>query len=278
MNRPDSFDFYARGYPADSQDLPLVINGFSLDYEQEPIDRPNGLVFNTLLQIVSGAGEIIIDRKKAVAQQGTAVFLKANTPYAYYTTTGIWITNFITFSGSICEQILSALHIDQSGVYHVADPENLSKHFLRIARIQKISTKQQHRLLSKALYSLLLDTSLNVQYITANQPAVFNESLQTVIQHIEEHYFEPISLNQLASLVNLRKEYLCTLFRKHMGQTIFNFIQSIRIAHARIYLNQFPEKTVQDISLMCGFENTSYFCRVFRQVEKNSPQKYRQLH
>jgi hypothetical protein len=63
MNRPDSFDFYARGYPADSQDLPLVINGFSLDYEQEPIDRPNGLVFNTLLQLLSTEKRLSLNKE-----------------------------------------------------------------------------------------------------------------------------------------------------------------------------------------------------------------------
>lgn len=278
MNSQVPFDIYAQGFPADSQNLPLVINGVVLNYEQEPIERPNGLPFNTWLQILSGAGEVIVDRKKAIACEGTAILLKANTPYAYYATTGKWIVNFITFSGSVCEQILSALHIEQSGVYHVADPENLSRHFRKVARIEKISARQQHRLLSKELYSMLLDTSLNVQYITANLPAVYNESLQTIIQYIEEHYYQPVSLDELASQVNLRKEYLCTLFKKHMGQTIFSFIQSIRIAHARIYLNQFPEKTVQDISLMCGFESASYFCRVFRQVERTSPQRYRQIH
>lgn len=278
MISPDSFDIYTQGFPAGSQYLPLAVSGVELNYEQEPIERPNGLPLNTWLQVLSGSGEVIVDRKKAIACEGTAILLKANTPYAYYATTEKWIVNFITFSGSVCEQILNTLNIEQSGVYHVADPENLSRHFRRIARIEKISAKQQHRLLSKELYSMLLDTSLNVQYITANLPAVYNESLQTVIQYIEEHYSQPVSLDQLASQVNLRKEYLCTLFKKHMGQTIFNFIQSIRIAHARIYLNQFPEKTVQVISLMCGFESASYFCRVFRQVEGTSPQKYRQIH
>ncbi len=197
------------------------------------------------------------------------IFLNANTPCSYYATTGSWKTNYVTFSGSVCEQILSSLHIDQSGVYYVADPQNLTKHFLIIARIRRTMPLQQHRRLSKALYSLLLGMAVNVQYISGNESVIYNESLQAVIQYFEAHYFKPISLDQLATLVNLRKEYLCTLFKKHMGQTIISFVQTIRIAHARIFLNQFPEKTVQEISSMCGFESASYFCRVFRQVEKN---------
>ena len=264
-----------KGYAADVKQLPLVLNSFALDYQQEPIDRPNGLPLNTWLQIIHGSGEVIVDGKKTVAGEGMAIFLKANTPYAYHATTENWQTNFITFSGTVCEQILSALRINQSGVYHVADPENLRKHFHRIARIRGLSALQQNRALSKALYSMLIDLSWNVQYITADLPAIQNESLQLVIKYVEEHYFEPLSLGDLAVLVNLRKEYLCTLFKKHMGQTIFHFLQSIRIAHARIYLKQYPEKTVQEISLMCGFESASYFCRIFRQVVKTSPQRYR---
>jgi YesN/AraC family two-component response regulator len=263
-------------FMTDRQQLPLILNGFAMDYRQEPIERPNGLPLNIWLQIVHGSGEVIIEGKKIVAQAGMAVFLKANSQYAYHALCENWITHFITFSGSVCDQILSALHINQSGVYHVADPENLSKHFHRIARIRSFSTSLQNRALSKALYSMLLDLSRNVQYITADMPAVQNESLQLVIQFIEEHYTEPLGLDDLAILVNLRKEYLCALFKKHMGQTIFHFLQSIRIAHARIYLKQYPEKTVQEISLLCGFESSSYFCRVFRQIEGTSPQRYRQ--
>jgi AraC-like DNA-binding protein len=267
---------YTHGYPAGDQRLPLIISGLALDYHQEPIERPKGLQLNTWLQIVSGSGEVFINGKKAIAHEGMAIFLKADTPYAYHATTAGWITHFITFSGSVCDQILSALNIDQSGVYHVADPANLSRHFRKIARIRHTSNMQQNRLLSKAFYSMLLDLSLNVQYLTTDLPAIQNDSLQSVIRYIEEHFFEPISLDDLAQLVNLRKEYLCTLFKKHMGQTIFHFLKSIRIAHARIYLNQYPEKTVQEISLMCGFESSGYFCRVFRQIEGTSPQRYRQ--
>jgi len=276
MNKPTSAGIYSSGYPDDEQRLPLTVKGFALDYQQEPIERPKGLPLNTWLQIVSGTGEVFINGKKAIAREGMAIFLKADTPYAYHATTAGWITHFITFSGSVCEQILSSLNIDQSGVYHVAVPANLSRHFRKIARIRHSSNMQQQRLLSKALYSMLLDLSLNVQYITTDLPAILNESLQSIIRYIEEHYFEPISLDDLAQLVNLRKEYLCTLFKKHMGQTIFHFLQSIRIAHARIYLNQYPDKTVREISLMCGFESSSYFCRVFRQIEGTSPQRYRQ--
>ena len=65
MNRPDIFDMYTQGFPAGSQYLPLAVNGVELNYEQEPIERPNGLPFNTWLQIISGSGEVIVDRKKS---------------------------------------------------------------------------------------------------------------------------------------------------------------------------------------------------------------------
>lgn len=276
MTKQVTTDNYTQGYPDGGQRLPLFVAGFALDYLQEPIERPRGLPLNTWLQIVSGTGQVCIDGKRAVAREGDAIFLQAGTPYAYRATTAGWITHFITFSGSACDQILRALNIDQSGVYHVADPANLSRHFQKFARIRHVSNMQQNRLLSKALYSMLLDLSPNVQYVTTDLPAIRNDSLQSIIQYIEEHYHEPVSLDDLAQLVNLQNEYLCTLFKKHMGQTIFHFLQSIRIAHARIYLKQYPEKTVKEIGLKSGFESASYFCRVFRKIEGTSPQRYRQ--
>lgn len=269
---------YQRGFPDDRQELPLLLVGLAVDYDQEPIDRPNGLPYHTWLYIVSGSGEVIVDGRKAIAHAGMAVLLKAHTPYAYSAAGETWRTHYLTFGGTVSDALLAALHLDISGVYHVSDPANMIRHFRRVERIRRQTGAQPHRLLSKALYAMLLDQSVNVSYISATQAAVQNETILSVIRTIEANYGSPIGLDQLAIEAGLTKEYLCALFKKQMGQTIGHFVQSLRIAHARIFLIQYPERTVSEISRMCGFESASYFCRVFRQVEKVTPQRYRQQH
>lgn len=271
-------DLFLRGYETDARQLPLFLEDFRLRHPQEPVERPGGIPFHTWLQCVKGTGEVIAGGMKSVARTGDCVFLRAGAPYSYTGTTSKWITNYITFSGAACETILTSLNLDRSGVYHLSDPANLTRHFQRLQRVWNSAPQQPHRLLSKELYAMLLDLSLNVRYLEATAPAHSNEPVQRVVQYIETHFHEPILLADLAEMVDLRKEYLCSLFKKQMNQTIFQFIHAIRIAHARIHLVRHPEKTIQEIGGMCGFESASYFCRVFRSYVHTTPQEYRRTH
>ncbi len=260
---------------ADHQNLPLTFVGMGFNHIQEPVERPSGIPIHNWLQVVEGMGEVIIDGQKAVARKGSGILLLAGTPHSYHAVQGNLVIHYILFDGLASLQILKSLHFDQSGIYHISNPENSAQQLHEIARLEHSMEISRGRQLSKAIYDMLLDLSVGIRYSAEYLPAVPNEKLQLVIQFIEANFKEPISLDMLAELVNLRKEYLCSKFKLFMGQTIFQFIQSIRIAHARIYLTQFPDKTIHDIALMSGFESSSYFCRVFRKFEKVSPQQYR---
>lgn len=269
-------DIITDSRPADRQQLPLTFAGLGIAHEQEPIERPRGLPLHSWLQVISGAGQVNINGRQAVVEAGSGILIHADVPYAYHALTPSWTTHFILFAGSASLSILNTLNLDQSGVYAVSDPDKMISHFHKVDDLRQHMTFDQPRELSKALYAMLLDLSVNISTVTDYLPVLPSDPLRLVIQYIEDHYREPLTLDELAGLINIRKEYLCTRFKRLMGQTVFHFIQSIRIIHSRILLSQYPEKTVQEVAALCGFENTSYFCRVFRRFENTSPQKYRQ--
>lgn len=92
---------------------------------------------------------------------------------------------------------------------------------------------------------------------------------------MEQHYDRDLSLDELAELVGLSKEYLCTLFKKTMKQTIMQYLLTIRISQARTLLIRFPEKKVQEIAKLCGFESPSYFGKKFKQETGMTPDAFR---
>ena len=79
----------------------------------------------------------------------------------------------------------------------------------------------------------------------------------------------------MAEYVGLSKEYMCSLFKSAMQQTIMHYLLELRIAQARILLIQYPEKTVKEISMMCGFESPSYFGSQFKRITSTTPENYR---
>ncbi len=261
-----------------NQILPLSLNGFLVNNKQDPTNRPNGTPFNQWIQCIEGSGELILNSRKMLIKEGQGIFLIANTPHSYYGITDPWITQNFSFSGSICDQTLKTIGLKESGAYQVTDLNITHKFIQNILMYQKMKLPLFDRQCSKELYTFLIDLSFDLKIIRISETAMENKILGVIDQYLIDHYYEPISLDVLASLVDIRKEYLCTLFKQHMHETISHHLQKIRIAHAKFYLINNLEKTVKEIGVLCGFESTSYFCRIFKKLTNCTPDEYRRSH
>ncbi|OPJ65730.1 AraC family transcriptional regulator [Clostridium chromiireducens] len=83
------------------------------------------------------------------------------------------------------------------------------------------------------------------------------------------------SLNELATEVELSKNFLCTAFKEIVGVTIFSYIHEKRIEKAKAMLIE-TQSSIEEIAHHCGFENMSYFYRMFKRYTGASPSNYRQ--
>ena len=127
----------------------------------------------------------------------------------------------------------------------------------------------------RACYAFLLDLSSCITRINPSSYVDADDLITAVIFYMEQHYGRDISLDELAELVGLSKEYLCTLFKKTMKQTVMQYLLTIRISQARTLLIRFPEKKVQEIAKLCGFESPSYFGKKFKQETGMTPDDFR---
>lgn len=98
-----------------------------------------------------------------------------------------------------------------------------------------------------------------------------------LVSYMEKHYSEPVSLRDLAEAVSCNHQYLCRFFREITGTTPIQYLISIRLSHACTLLRE-TTKSILEISLDCGFENTSYFIRKFRQQNGCTPREYRSIY
>lgn len=97
--------------------------------------------------------------------------------------------------------------------------------------------------------------------------------VQLLIDYIRSHFHEEISLQQLASLVNLNPFHLVRVFKKITGLSPYEYLLIIRSEHARQLLRSGYK--VQDAALEAGFYDTSHFNRVFRKIAGMSPKSFR---
>ena len=103
-----------------------------------------------------------------------------------------------------------------------------------------------------------------------------NPSVRQAVAYVEEHFQEPIGIEQIARHVNLSAAYLSRLFRKAMGTTFIDYLTERRIAEAKLLLRTTSMK-MSDIAFQVGYSHQSYFGRKFKQVTGQTPNQYRWL-
>ena len=102
----------------------------------------------------------------------------------------------------------------------------------------------------------------------------YSEVVHKSISYIEIHYADELSLSILASNLHVTKNYLSAVFKKQLGKTVTEFIHEVRTDKAIFLLNS-TKLPINDISIVCGYEDSNYFCRVFKRRYKISPRQYR---
>lgn len=267
---------YSFHYPGTSQQtLPVSPHLLGIEHRQEPILRTKGFPFYQWFYCVKGSGELIVQQQKSILNKGQGALIYPKVPHSYHGLTPDWTVHFIGFSGPNCQELLKTLHMHESDVYHFSDETVFPEHVERLDALRGSKEKNRYADLSKECYSFLLDLSSCVRRVNASVPARENTLVQKIIDYIEEHYQNPVSLDDLAEHVQLSKEYMCTLFKQSMQQTIMHYLLTVRISRARIFLIQYPEKKVLEIAHMCGFESPSYFGKVFKKEVGTPPEIYR---
>ena len=93
-------------------------------------------------------------------------------------------------------------------------------------------------------------------------------------QWLEEHYFEKLDISQLASNLNISRRTLERRFKKATGDTPLVYLQRIRIETAKNML-ELNSKTFDEITYEAGYENTSFFRKLFKKHTDLTPKEYR---
>ena len=255
--------------------LPLNIRMLGVSHRQEPIYRPSGIHLFQWFYCVKGKGEYSSDSQRSFISEGQGLFISRDTPHVYRGITPDWTVHFIGFDGSLCSDLLPQLNILESGVYYLSEPEVFLDYVEKAEKILFSSPLRINRLLSSVCYDFLLDLSQMITFINPSELYLSDQRISRIIAYLENNYDRPVSLDDLAQLEHLSKEYLCSLFRQNTGQTIMHYLLTLRISRARIFLNQYPDKKVSEIAGMCGFESPSYFGKVFLRETGVSPEKFR---
>ena len=93
---------------------------------------------------------------------------------------------------------------------------------------------------------------------------------RNAISYMYENFSKNISVDDICSAVGFSKYYFCRSFKEITGQTPIWYLNYIRLKTAKAILKS-GTSNITECALKCGFNNTSYFCKLYKRYFGNKP-------
>lgn len=105
----------------------------------------------------------------------------------------------------------------------------------------------------------------------------FDQKFVKLLNYIQANFLKDISIDDLSKHFGYNKQYLCRMFKQHMGKTITNYYTQLRICLACQQLSE-TDYPIKHIARECGYESEKYFMRIFKEHMGITPSQYRNSH
>ena len=104
----------------------------------------------------------------------------------------------------------------------------------------------------------------------------FGGDLVSMIQkYVDEHFSDSdFNLDRLGSELKYNKKYLSTVFKRHLGVGVVEYLHTVRIQQACTMLRQ-GFTSISDVASRCGYPDAQYFSKVFKRHFSLPPSEYR---
>ena len=113
--------------------------------------------------------------------------------------------------------------------------------------------------------------------IVSNQDLKASERIKIMLEYIHDHYNDKITTQDLMDVANISESEVLRVFHKTINKTPIQYLKEYRILKACELLKDTNQKTI-DIAFNTGFNDASYFNKIFKQTKGLTPLEYRTKH
>jgi len=249
--------------------------------------------FVELVYIMEGSSIQRIDGMEFKASKGDMLFINYNQVHSYEVENDLTYVDILLTPSFMSEELLNvenifeifSISLFKEFVYTESDNIQLV-HFNGVDAIEietiindmmaefsgkktgyiSILSGYMRVLFSKLLRRLKGNDSENVKYMTNITP--------DVMEYIDNHCYEKISLSQIAQKCFYTPSYFSHAFKKYCGKSLSEYVKKKRITYAMELLDT-TDYTVSQISEMVGYNDKTFFYKVFKEAVGKSPKEYR---
>jgi len=220
-----------------------------------------------------GEGEVLLDGKKYPLKKDTVVAVNSNV--IHYTSTKDYLKyTCLIIDMSFCKSI----GLDYTTIEFVShiESEIIAEIFTSLKEIYlNYDNPYRKTELCAEVIKLLLELCKNhrdtsLQNVSRNCSF---ENVKAAIRFIRENYDRKLSLDEISKSVCTNKYTLSREFKKITGQTIVEYTNIYRCQKAAEYISD--GMGVTQVAYACGFENMSFFSKMFKRYMGKNPSKYK---
>jgi AraC family transcriptional regulator of arabinose operon len=234
--------------------------------------------FNKLYFIMEGSGDVTIGGVEYAPRPGQLVLLPHGVQQSYATvgedTFGKYWCHFTAFVGD--DPLFRVIDTPMCVDIPEGERDALAEAFERLAywhHREGLTSAVRVRAELLDILSSYLEHCAFVKVRTANTESM--EKMNRVLQHIEEHLSEQLSVEGLAELAHFHPNYFIRLFKRTTGLTPIQYVNRQRMERAK-RLFATPNLNVSAVADRFGME-VSYFSRMFKEHTGFTPSQYREF-
>ncbi|MFI0430968.1 helix-turn-helix domain-containing protein [Mariniflexile sp. HMF6888] len=238
------------------------------------------------LYFKEGGSHIATPTEKIITKENESVLLKCGTYFAdlfQNNTSGLCDVCVIHFFPDILEKIFQeeipffVKQKNSSNYAYRLSQKNVIDHFIESLNFYfdnpEMAKEEILYLKVKELILLLLHTDV-AETILELYSYLFTPQKANISEVVESHLYSNLSLDQMAFLAGQSLSTFKRGFKKHFDDTPANYIRNKRMKKAANLLIH-SSLTVSEISFQIGYEDSSYFSRLFHQKFNMLPSDYR---
>lgn len=262
--------------------MPIVRDLYVTDIGHFPetrhhyVDRPEGSDNHILIFCGAGRGWCRFGRRRVQVDPETALFVPAGQPHTYGADEQVpWNIYWLHFNGRRAGDYLRCLGLSAAAPLLFAPAaETLSEAFEDIYRWTETGWSDASLLAmttSFGRFLALLNTSRRAKGLQAREA---QDRILRCIAWLHEHAAGSHTLGELAGQAGLSIPHFSSLFRRHTGCSPMKYLTRLRVQRACALLDH-TSLPINAISREVGYDDSFYFCRVFKRIAGVPPSSYR---
>lgn len=185
------------------------------------------------------------------------------------------LLGYVFFAEGSNLEIVKSRAIELSSLLSRAAIENgaTSDSILRINN-QFLMELQNIKTLDDLCYKLQETIDVFTECMFNYIPSKSNEITKKAIRYISQNFAHSLTLEEVAGHVHLNPAYFSTLFKQSTGSAFKEYLNMVRVEESKRLLAN-TDNSIIDIALATGFEDQSYFSKVFKKYTGLTPKQYR---